>query len=219
MVVVLAVLAACGGDDDGATLSSSIVAAPTSTAAAATTTPGPLPTADELKAVLLTPPEVGPGFQGSEPVVDQRADVVAARPLCDIRATAPRVRVSVGPIVSTPEPKEQVFERITVEDNPSARLEVERRRSEARCEFQETASGGISYTVKVDGPVDVGSVGEGAVGLSQTYSKGYEGFRWDMTARQGRLVINVQYTSTSAVDPARARALLAAAVAKAASVR
>ena len=122
-----------------------------------------------------------------------------------------------GPIVSEGN-KEQVFERLTIEADGKELLDVIRRRGEARCEFVGTATGGITYAVKVDGPVDVSGIGDEAAGFSQTYSKGYEGFRWDMTARKGRLFVNVQYTSTSPVDAARARALVTSAVAKAAPI-
>lgn len=219
LVVLVPAAAACGGGgNDGSETPSEQPGATTITAGATTTT-GPLATAEQLIAVLLTPQDVGAGFQGDPPVVDQRTDVVAARPLCDLPSVPPKVRVSVGPLVSTPDPDEQVFERITIDEDPNGPLELSRRRGQARCEFQETATGGITYTVKVDGPVDLGKVGDEAVGFSQTFSMGYDGHRWDMTARQGRLNVNVQYTTTKPIDPARAKSLLAAAVAKAAPLR
>jgi hypothetical protein len=217
LVVLVSAVAACGGGGEGESASTTQPGGAPTTAASTTT--GPVATADQLKTVLLTPQEVGSGFQGDPPVIDERRDVVAARPLCDIPAPQPRVRVSVGPIINTPDVTEQVFERITIEEDAGLLFEVHRRRGEARCAFQETASGGITYTVKVDGPVDVGQVGDEALGFAQTFSQGYDGHRWDMLARQGRLAVNVQYTSTKPIDPARARALFAAAVTKAAPLR
>lgn len=212
LLVLVAWVPGCGGGSDAPP--------PPPPAPATTSTTAPPPTAEQLLGVLLTAEDVGPEFVPKPGMVGQRTEDVTSRPLCDIRTpdrgTLPFV--TVGPLLSQ-DGKQQVFERVSVEPDPRAHLAVARQQAEVRCSYQETAGTGQSYTVKVDGPVPVDGIGDESTGLSQTYSNGFDGFRWDVTARTGRLTVNVQYTSTTPVDPARARGLLARAVSKASTLR
>lgn len=176
------------------------------------------PTEGELLTSLLTPPDLGPDFDGPAPAVagTEAAEAgVSDKPLCGVQDDLDELAgVSVGPMTD-PESR-QVFERLTVADGVSEAedfLAVVRKRAEARCRFDETVAE-TTYTVTVEGPVEL-DVGDDAVGVAQAYTGGYTGFRWDMTARRGRLLVNVQYTTTAPVDRERALELLRLALDKA----
>ena len=204
--LLLVALVACsdGGEDGG----DDAAADPSVSASAA-----PAPTEGELLTSLLTPRELGPDFTGPAPAVkgtDAAEAGVSDEPLCGVEDDLDELaEVSVGPMTD-PGATEQVFERITVADGVQEAedfLAVVRERGEARCTFDETVQQ-TTYTVTVDGPVELDGVADAAVGVDQAYTGGYTGFRWDMTARTGRLLVNVQYTTTEPVERERALELL-----------
>jgi len=212
-VLLLSTAVACGGDgrppsDDTADASAS--AAP--------------PAEGQLLTALLTPRELGTDFTGPPPAVagSEAAEAgVSEKPLCEVDGDVDTAaEVSVGPMTD-PEATEQVFERITVAESVAEAeelLTLVRQRAEARCRFDETVAE-TTYTVTVRGPLDLDTDADvdadDAAGVDQAYTGGYTGFRWDMTARRGRLLVNVQYTTTEPVDRDRALELLRLAVDKA----
>ncbi|MFP5220238.1 MAG: hypothetical protein ACLGIG_10995, partial [Actinomycetes bacterium] len=177
------------------------------------------PTEGELLTSLLTPADVGPEFGGPPPAVagTEAAEAgVSDEPLCGVDDDLDELaQVSVGPM--TDPDATQVYERLTVADGITEAedfLTTVRERADARCRFDETVEA-TTYTVTVRGAVELDGVGDDAVAIDQAYTGGYTGFRWDMTARRGRLLVNVQYTSTDPVERDRAVELLQLAVDKA----
>ena len=206
--LLLVVLVACSdgggeGDDAGADPSASAAA----------------PTEGELLTSLLTPRELGPDFTGPAPAVegtDAAEAGVSEEPLCGVEDDLDDlVGASVGPMTD-PGATEQVYERITVADGAQEAedfLAVVRERGEARCTFDETVQQ-TTYTVTVKGALELDGLADDAAAVDQAYTGGYTGFRWDMTARRGRLLVNVQYTTTEPVERERALELLRLALDK-----
>ena len=187
--------------------------------AAADASPAPPPSEGELLTSLLTPRDIGPDFTGPAPAVKgaEAADPgVSDDPLCGVEDDLDELaEVSVGPMTD-PGATEQVYERITVADGVQEAedfLAVVRARGDARCTFDETVQQ-TTYTVTVNGPVELDGVADAAVGVDLAYTGGYTGFRWDMTARTGRLLVNVQYTTTEPGERERALELLRLALDK-----
>jgi len=210
-VLLLATLTACS-DEEAAPLGEA--------GASASASAAPPPSEGLLLTSLLTPADIAPDVTGPPPAVagTEAADVgVRDKPVCDVKADLDDLAaVSVGPMTD-PDASEQVYEALTVADGTAEAQEyigTVRERGEARCTFDETVAE-ATYTVAVEGPVELGSVGDEAAGYSTAYTGGYTGFRWDMTTRRGRILVNVQYTSTSPIEPGRAVELLRQALDKA----
>lgn len=186
---------------------------------AASASPAPPPSEGELLTSLLTPRDLGPDVTGPAPAVegtDAAGAGVREEPLCGVEDDLDDlIGASVGPMTD-PDATEQVYERLLVADGVQEAedfLAVVRERGGARCTFDETVQQ-TTYTVTVRGPVELEGVADDAVAVDQAYTGGYTGFRWDMTARRGRLLVNVQYTTTEAVERERALELLRLALDK-----